>query len=147
MYIFASSQDVSPRSLAAMAPHPAPAAASTTVASLSLCMNGLTPAVSRTARSEASGGYQPGTGWCRLDQPVRLGSVGTVVHFNFEFKLVHVDVAFWRIFECADKSACGAPLLPIVQLGGQFWWGFQRIGVQGKARKFDILLAKHPWWI
>ena len=33
---------------------------------------GLTPAVSRAARSEASGGHQPGTGWRRLDQPVRL---------------------------------------------------------------------------
>jgi len=32
----------------------------------------LTPAVSRAARSEASGGHQPGTGWRRLDQPVRL---------------------------------------------------------------------------
>ena len=33
---------------------------------------GLTPAVSRAARSEASGGHQPGTGWRRLDHPVRL---------------------------------------------------------------------------
>ena len=32
----------------------------------------LTPAVSRAAKSEASGGHQPGTGWRRLDQRVRL---------------------------------------------------------------------------
>ena len=32
---------------------------------------GLTPAVSRAVRSEASGGHQPGTGWCQLDQAFR----------------------------------------------------------------------------
>ena len=45
---------------------------------------GLTPTVSRAARSEASGGHQPGTGWRRLDQPVRLGSEGRVLHFTCE---------------------------------------------------------------
>lgn len=46
MYIFASSQDASPRSLAVMAPHPAPAAASKTAVTLALCMSGLTTKVS-----------------------------------------------------------------------------------------------------
>ena len=48
----------------------------------------LTPAVSRAARSEASGGHQPGTGWRRLDQPVRLGSEGRVLRFTSELILI-----------------------------------------------------------
>jgi hypothetical protein len=56
-------------------------------------MKSLTPAVSRAARSEASGGHQPGTGWRRLDQPVRLGSVGRIG-----------QVHSWCVrFECPQK--------------------------------------------
>lgn len=60
----------------------------------------LTPAVSRAARSEASGGHQPGTGWRRLDQPVRLGSEGRVLHFTWQSTLRRVGEGVENTLTC-----------------------------------------------